>query len=490
MRVPGSVAWRSSSGAGHGRGGPQSPASSRSVRQFLATLAARASLCLPDVVILPRRCDTVAVAAPDDHGSRGCGRGDPGGGAPQGPAGPAGPAGPGDPGERAPAEEAAARAGARLLADLLAALEPVADAAMADFYSHLFVTQPQTRAMFPPAMDTQRQRFYRALSRIIAGQEEPRELAAYLTELGRAHRKFGVTREHYDGFGRALADTLRRYARGAWTPTMAAAWDEAYGHAAGVMIAAAERDAAHAPPWWLAEVTAHERRGSDLAVLTLAPGQPVHYLPGQHVSVQTPHWPRLWRDYSVANAPREDGTLRLHVRAVPGGLVSTALVHRTAAGDTLLLGAPAGSMTAEAAAERDVLCLAGGTGLAPIKAIIESIIGAAGPAQSQAAATAGTARAAALAGMAGWPREIVLYLGARRASAFYDLACLRVIPVVSEEPARGMLSGTIPGIVADAPWQDRDIYISGPDEMITKTVRELKRLGAPGELIHYDTHPF
>ena len=55
-----------------------------------------------------------------------------------------------------------------------------------------------------------------------------------------------------------------------------------------------------------------------------------------------PRWPRQWRSYSIVNAPRPDGTLTLHVTAVPGGLVSTALVYHTRPGDILLLGAPDG----------------------------------------------------------------------------------------------------------------------------------------------------
>jgi ferredoxin-NADP reductase len=66
---------------------------------------------------------------------------------------------------------------------------------------------------------------------------------------------------------------------------------------------------------------------------------------GQHISVQTPHWPRLWCTYSIANAPRPDGLIRLHVRAVSGGLVSPVLVHQVRAGDPLVLGAPGGAMS-------------------------------------------------------------------------------------------------------------------------------------------------
>jgi NAD(P)H-flavin reductase len=63
---------------------------------------------------------------------------------------------------------------------------------------------------------------------------------------------------------------------------------------------------------------------------------------------------------------------------------------------------------------------------------------------------------------------------------------LQVIPVLSEETTRDTIYGTIPDVVARATWKDRDIYVSGPDEMIAKTVNELKSRGAPEDLIHYD----
>lgn len=346
---------------------------------------------------------------------------------------------------------------------------------MTYFYAHLFAIEPQTRAMFPPAMDAQRARFWQALTRLMTQPHNAGQLAAYLDRLGRAHRKFGVQKEHFDAVRQALTATWRRYAPQAWTDAPAAAWEELFSQAAGLMIAAAERDAELAPPWWLAEIVGHEARGADLAVLTLQPSQPVPYVPGQHVSVQTPRWPRLWRNYSIANAPREDDTLTIHVRAVSGGLVSAALVHHVAAGDTLLLGAPAGSMTADTTSQRDILCLAGGTGLAPVKAIIEAVIASRG---------------------AGRRREIVLYYGARRASGLYDLPALQrmataypwlqVIPIVSEEAVPEALNGTIPRVVAVAGWKNRDIYVSGPDEMIARTVAELTARGAPADLIRYD----
>jgi hemoglobin-like flavoprotein len=75
--------------------------------------------------------------------------------------------------------------------------------------------------------------------------------------------------------------------------------------------------------------------------------------------------------------------------------------------------------------------------------------------------------------------------------AYNRAATIKVIPAVSDEPARGhdIMHGTIPELAAKATWADRDIYISGPDHMIVKTARVLRERGAPDRLIHYDLAP-
>ena len=170
------------------------------------------------------------------------------------------------------------------------------------------------------------------------------------------------------------------------------AWETALGDVSQIMRAAAAANAAQAPPWWVAEIVRHDQRGPDLAVLTISPDQSLPYRPGQYLDVQVARWPRVWRSFSVANAPRASGLLDLHVRAVAGGIVSTALVHYARAGDTLLLGPARGEMTISSDCERDLLCIAGGTGLAPIKALIEGQISAG---QAGQAGPVGAARRAA-----------------------------------------------------------------------------------------------
>ncbi|KAB2352664.1 globin domain-containing protein [Actinomadura rudentiformis] len=360
----------------------------------------------------------------------------------------------------------------RLVKENFAQLGTSADKAAAYFYGRLFAENPRLRAMFPPAMDIQRDRLFHALTKIVWSLDSPGTLAGYLSQLGRDHRKFGVLREHYPAVGAALIATLRKFSD-EWTPDVEAAWTAAYQEASSLMLAAADEDAEHTPPWWVAEVHDHDRRSHDLAVLTLRPAQQLPFTAGQYLTVQTARWPRVWRPYSIANAPRSDGMVRLHVRALPGGWVSGSLVRHTTSGDSLLLGPALGSMTLDPESDRDLLLIAGGTGLAPLKALAEQVI------------------------MSGRHRNIQLLVGARAERDLYDLPDLRllessypwleVIPVLSEEPGYDGMRGQIPDVLSRFhDWQDHDVYVSGPTEMIRSSVGELQRLGVPPARIRHD----
>jgi NAD(P)H-flavin reductase len=241
------------------------------------------------------------------------------------------------------------------------------------------------------------------------------------------------------------------------------------------MIRAAEDDSAVAPAYWTAEVVGNERRGPGIAVLTVAPDQVLPYLAGQHVTVQTPRWPRVWRPYSVASRPREDGLMTFHVRAVSGGWVSNALLRYTAPGDELILGPALGTMTLDPARQRDLLCVAGGTGLSPIKAIIEQAIR-----ESSAC-----------------PRQIFLFYGARTRGELYDLPDLYrladayphflLTPVTSQDPVFDGMQGNVGRVAARyLPHRECEAYVAGPVAMVRETIRVLARAGIPQERIHYD----
>ncbi|MBO3748513.1 flavohemoprotein [Streptosporangiaceae bacterium NEAU-GS5] len=360
----------------------------------------------------------------------------------------------------------------RLVKESFSLIEPVADQAAVYFYGRLFAESPHLRGMFPPAMDVQRDRLFGALTRIVWMLDSPDGLSTYLGQLGRDHRKYGVVAEHYTAVGNALIATVRRFAAEVWTNEVEAAWVAAYTAAADMMIGAADADAGVSPAWWLAEVVDHETRTPDIAVVTLRPGQRIGYTAGQYVNVQTARWPRVWRTYSIANAPRPDNTIRLHVRAVPGGWVSGALVNHTKIGDQLLLGPPVGTM-APPESDRDIVCVAGGTGLAPLKAIIEQVIAS------------------------GRRPNIHLLFGVRHARELYDMddlikmesgfPWLRVLPIVSDEPAFDGMRGSLPGVMQRFhPWSEHEAYVCGPAAMVNETVRRLQQSGVPLTRIHRD----
>ncbi|MCZ2816046.1 globin domain-containing protein [Modestobacter sp. VKM Ac-2984] len=332
------------------------------------------------------------------------------------------------------------------------------------FYSHLFLTHPETREMFPVSMATQRDRLFAALGEVMSRVDDLDALVPILQQLGRDHRKFGALAAHYPAVGASLLATLEHFDE-EWDDELAASWTEAYGLIADVMIGAAD-EAADQPAWWEAEVVAHERRTLDVAVLQVRPRTPLGYLPGQAVSLEIDQRPRLWRWYSPANAPRPDGLLELHVKARDGGPVSSALVRLTRVGDVMRLGPPVGHLSLDTDSDRDLLLVAGGTGLAPLKALVDQVARH-GPA-----------------------RRVDLFVGARTEDAFYDRADLHrleqehpwltVTPAVSQEKGAPAEHGDIGDVVLrHGPWNSRDVYVAGNPAMIEDTVTRLVHSGVP-----------
>jgi NAD(P)H-flavin reductase/hemoglobin-like flavoprotein len=344
------------------------------------------------------------------------------------------------------------------------------------FYSYLFLRYPETRPMFPPSMAAQRDRFVLALGRIVADGDNLENLVPFLSRLGRDHRRFGVEARHYPMVGVALMGTLEHFIGTDWTAELSTDWHAAYARASSIMAGAAEQSAGTTPPWWEAEIVAHERRTLDIAVLTVRPESALEYLPGQSVPVQTDLRPRMWRHYSPANAPRPDGTIELHVRSVDGGWVSPALVHAAEPGDVLRLGAPVGHrLTLNPATTQDLVLVAGGTGLAPLRALAE-----------QAAAEGENGR------------RVHLFFGARSEDELYDLPALErlaatrpglhAVPVVSAEPVFNGERGPVGEVAArHGSWEGHEVFVCGSPEMVAGTVDHLAAAGVDPARVRYES---
>lgn len=105
------------------------------------------------------------------------------------------------------------------------------------FYEILFERFPQVRPMFHrKAPEAQQRMLAEALAAVLDHLEDAAWLRATLHTMGATHVQYAVTTEMYDWVGEALLATLAEVAADAWTPELAAAWTEAYGAIAGLMI--------------------------------------------------------------------------------------------------------------------------------------------------------------------------------------------------------------------------------------------------------------
>lgn len=345
------------------------------------------------------------------------------------------------------------------------------------FYSHLFVSYPEVRPMFPLSMSNQRDKFVGALGRIVSHADQLENDAAFLQHLGRDHRKYAVLADHYDAVGASLCATLKHFLGSEWDEELAGHWTAAYQVVARIMVEAAETSSESSPDWWDADVTAVERRTMDLTLLTIRPRREFQFLPGQSVSMEIPQRPRHWRYFSPANAPRRDGSIDLHVQQIDGGQVSPAVVRSLKVGDAVKLGAPVGErLTRRTNDVRDVLMVAGGTGLAPLLAVLEQI--------DNEWARSRTA-----------PRVHLLH-GVRMPWHLYDRPQLREMAqkrpwfdyteVVSDDASYPGTRGKVGMIAARQDLYGRTAMVCGGPQMVAHTLERLAGAGMDPEHIKYE----
>ncbi|GAA2039080.1 FAD-binding oxidoreductase [Catenulispora yoronensis] len=345
------------------------------------------------------------------------------------------------------------------------------------FYSHLFLSHPEVRPMFPPSMAAQRDRLVAALGAVVANVDDLGSAVPYLQGLGRDHRKFAVEPGHYPAVGASLLATLEHFLGADWTPPVAESWTEAYGIVSQVMVDAAAEAQHTSPPWWDAEIVAHEVLGGrrDIARLTIATRHPYPYAAGQSFTLESAMAPARWRFYTPAHPPRTDGLIELHVKLI--GTVSWQLVNVMGVGDRLRLGPPVGHQLTLASTTpgSDLLLIAGSTGVAPLRAVIEE-----------------------LALVPDHGRRVTLYYGARIASDLYDLPRLRQLaerntswlsihPVVSDDYAWEGERGLVGDVAAArGGWPGHEVFIVGSAGMCEHTVARLKEAGVVPGAIHLE----
>ncbi|MBF6214956.1 oxidoreductase [Nocardia puris] len=241
---------------------------------------------------------------------------------------------------------------------------------------------------------------------------------------------------------------------------------------------------------WTATVVGHHRLRHDVAVIRLI-GEFVPFVAGQSVEIRTQRHPGVRRRLSPALPPSLDGKLEFHVRAVPGGWLSGSLVADTEAGEEWLISAPQGSFAVDPEGG-EVVMIAGGTGLAPLRAQILELARLAEPPRTY------------LFVGGRYPRDLyaadMLYLLAE------ELEWLTVVPVVESLedpdwpdewfehsrvdvgfPADELLEGTLAEVVgAHGAFAEHQVLVCGSPAMVRATVDRLVETGTPAERIQYE----
>ncbi|WP_214366289.1 globin domain-containing protein [Pseudonocardia sp. H11422] len=353
-----------------------------------------------------------------------------------------------------------------------ARVENRTDELTARFYQTLFEHAPGLRTLFPLDPNGRRAPLADTLIWLLHRLDQRRELTDRLADLGRDHRKHGLTAAHYEAAGQALLIALEHIHGPSWTPSLAHAWASAYTAAIHEMLAAAAAD--RGPALWLGRVVEHQRLAADLAGIVVQTLEPLPHHPGQYLSIEIPQRPGLWRFLSPIEPARPDGVLRFHVRALPGGLVSPALVARIRPGDTWRIGPPLGRLPDALSTTRDLLLLGQGTGLAPLNALIAALDTHDDPPRTHLYAAA-RSKNELRALLTNGPRD-------------RHRPWLTVTPVV---PSAGThRPGSLVGTALRARvWQHHDIVVCGPPRMQAAALDQLHAAGIPAEQLHSDPLP-
>jgi CDP-4-dehydro-6-deoxyglucose reductase len=203
------------------------------------------------------------------------------------------------------------------------------------------------------------------------------------------------------------------------------------------------------------EVVDRRLLAPDVVGVTLLPehGERLRWLPGQYLDIVLEDGKH--RPFSIASGPLPDRTIELHVRHVAGGGFTSWVFETLKVGDRLSIEGPLGTFVPREDSERPMIFMAGGTGFAPVKAIVEHFIAL------------------------GTRRPMHIYWGARCAADLYlrelaegwarEVPTLDFTPVVSDPEQAGSLRS---GLVHEVVLEDYpalggyDVYMSGPPAMI------------------------
>lgn len=209
-------------------------------------------------------------------------------------------------------------------------------------------------------------------------------------------------------------------------------------------------------------------------------GDPIRYWPGQYLMVGDDRSGAPPRPYSIACAPRADGEIVLLVARVPDGATSNWIHDRLGVGDRVTVAGPYGTFIGDPGTETPVLCLAAGSGLAPIMALTDAAL------------------------RRGFRHPVTVLFSARSEADVFDEGLIawwtakhrrfdfRVTYTGDDPPAHARLTGRIPDILGEvtADLSGHAVYVAGSPEFVESCVDAVRSLGAGDQRIFVEKyHP-
>lgn len=216
--------------------------------------------------------------------------------------------------------------------------------------------------------------------------------------------------------------------------------------------------------------------------LRLPSTQRLQFKAGQYVDfmVKGPEGEIERRSFSLANAPHDDELLEFHIRLVPGGYFTEKLFNEVKEKSLLRFEAPLGTFFLREDSDAPMVMVAGGTGFAPIKGLIEHCLGT------------------------GVTRPIHLYWGVRsKADLYSELPAqwaaehpqITFIPVLSEpkdaDDWQGRTGWVHDAVVTDfADLSAHQAYLCGPPPMIQAAQTAFSQAGLADDQLFFDSFDF
>ncbi|WP_423600331.1 NO-inducible flavohemoprotein [Roseateles sp. MS654] len=357
------------------------------------------------------------------------------------------------------------------------------------FYGVMLSEHPELKAFFNEAHQaegTQARALAGAVLAYASHIDRLEALAPALPRIVQKHVALGVQPEHYPIVGQCLLRAIRDVL-GAEVATDAiiAAWAEAYGALAQLLIGAEEQAyaaSAALPGGWRGQrpmIVARKERESELITsfyLEPVDGQPLPpFQPGQYLTLALDiDGCTVRRNYSLSDAPGKPW-YRISIKREDGGQVSTWMHDRVEVGTTLQVQAPAGEFTLDAGATRPLVLVTGGVGITPAMAMLESAAPSGRPIRFIHAARHGgvhafRARVDALAAAHDNVQALYVYDSPREGDTPHEIG------VVTD----ALLARHLP---AD---RDVDLYLLGPKPFMQAVYQAGRALGVPAAQLRYE----